>query len=137
MIKDLQRRYTVPRPRLLWTPASCGGGCRWKGLRDSGGSPPHTAHPTQGRICRNQTPRQYPRFSPAEYRRLYFLDCGLSLRESVFYQSRFIPLLSAVLESNYISSCAFVRGNFSAQQSAQSFFLLKQLSCCHIVYSST
>ena len=31
MIKYLQRRYTVPHPRLLWTPASCGGGCRWKG----------------------------------------------------------------------------------------------------------
>ena len=58
-------------------------------------------------------------------------------RDAKIFDSAYIAGPCIIDHGAELRQCAFVRGNFSAQQSAQSFFLLKQLSCCHIVYSST
>ena len=76
------REHTAPHPPGLWPPGSSGAGCRWTGIPDTGGSPPHREPPEPGRIFRNRIPRRFPQFYLKEHPRLYFSDYALLRRGS-------------------------------------------------------
>ena len=90
--------HTAPRPRWPAMPASCGGGYRWTGPRDSGASLRHTARPAPAKTCRTRTRLRSRRFFQVEYRRQYFSGCGPLLHGSASYRSCFFTPVSSHIQ---------------------------------------